>query len=174
MSSSIVHVSVTDFCGAGTVQRTYVVTKKPLPASTPPLSTLLFPTMLGSSFLPARFRLGSNQSASAPPSYLNRRISPLLEALSRRSCTHPIHTIVFVLLLASTSYLGLLEGSLFDSDVANGASGSIDLPSLVDGGRQLKLSSHTNWKWQVDSRGISDLDEVRNLHCNSTCLLISR
>ena len=114
--------------------------------------------MIGASFLPARFRLmdGPNR----PPSYLNRQISPLLEALSRRSCTHPIHTIVFVLLLASTSYLGLLEGSLFDTDDTNSVAGSIDLQSLVDGGRTLKLSDETSWKWQIDTRGVTELDKV--------------
>jgi len=102
--------------------------------------------MLGASFLPARIRGAESQNVPTRPSYLNKKLSPLLQSLSRRSCTHPIHTIVFVALLASTSYIGLLEGSL--------------LASLQDGARHLKVGQETGWKWQPDSRGVADFDNV--------------
>ena len=113
--------------------------------------------MLGWSFLPARLWAGDE---NAPPSYLNRRISPLLQSLSRRSCTHPIHTIVFVLLIASTSYLGLLEGSLFDSSDATESSHAIDFSALAGAAKQLRVGADTAWKWQVDSREPGDIDSV--------------
>ena len=110
--------------------------------------------MLGSSLLPARLRNTGRQDGSAKPGYLNRRISPLLQVLSRRSCTHPIHIIVFVALLASTSYLGLLEGSLFESGRGRkDASKGIDMAALVEGGRSLKVGLETGWKWQNEMRG---------------------
>ena len=116
--------------------------------------------MLGASLLPARFRLGYSSSATSPPSWLNRWVSPVLQSWTRRSCNHPIHTIVFVLLLASTSYVGFLEGGLSDSKSASGSVGSIDFNSLVDGSRQLKLSQGTGWRWQQDSRTPQELDVV--------------
>lgn len=117
--------------------------------------------MLGASFLPARFRGADSQNVPSRPSYLNKKLSPLLQSLSRRSCTHPIHTIVFVALLASTSYIGLLEGSLFESgrSTANASQG-VDLASLQDGRRHLKVGQETGWKWQPESRDVADFDNV--------------
>ena len=117
--------------------------------------------MLGASFLPARIRGAESQNVPTRPSYLNKKLSPLLQSLSRRSCTHPIHTIVFVALLASTSYIGLLEGSLFESGISTAnASQGVDLASLQDGARHLKVGQETGWKWQPDSRGVADFDNV--------------
>lgn len=115
------------------------------------------------SFLPARLRKTSSQHGQ--PSYLNRQITPLLQSLSRRSCSHPIHAIVFVLLLASTSYIGLLEGSLFESETPTfpGAR-EADLHSLIEGRRQLRLGVETGWKWwQSNARGVDTTDPVRCL-----------
>ncbi|MCJ1383453.1 3-hydroxy-3-methylglutaryl-coenzyme A (HMG-CoA) reductase isozyme [Xylographa soralifera] len=119
--------------------------------------------MLGISLLPARLRSIGNQDGSGKPGYLNRRISPLLQGLSRRSCTHPIHIIVFVALLASTSYIGLLEGSLFESGRGStDASQGIDMATLLEGGRSLKVGLETGWKWQSESCGhIEDISAER-------------
>ena len=117
--------------------------------------------MLGASLLPARWRMGDSSTPSSPPSYLSLRISPVLQSLTRRSCTHPINTIIFILLLASTSYVGLLETSLFDVASSNSASRPINLSTLVDGARQLKLGRETAWKWHADSRGVEEIDSVR-------------
>ncbi|KAI9888730.1 MAG: 3-hydroxy-3-methylglutaryl-coenzyme A (HMG-CoA) reductase isozyme [Vezdaea aestivalis] len=82
-------------------------------------------------------------STSEKPSWLNRQVTPLFQSLSRRATTHPIHTIVTVALLASTSYVGLLEGSVFDSPSA--------APAL--GEKQLQVGEQTGWKWQSGSEG---------------------
>lgn len=114
--------------------------------------------MLGGSFLPARFRSDHATTSYANPVFLNRRVTPILQSLSRRAFTHPIHTIVFVALLASTSYIGLLEGSLLDhTSLAGHATGGTDLASLAGNGRRLRLGEQTGWRWQIDNR---DLDEV--------------
>lgn len=115
--------------------------------------------MLGASLLPSRFRLGYN-SNTAPPNWLNRWISPFLHVLTRQSCNHPIHTIIFILLLASTSYVGFLEGGLTDSKPASTVSSSINLDTLIEGSRQLKLSKETGWKWQQDSGDNQAIDKV--------------
>jgi len=128
---------------------------------TPSLSRNCFANMLGASFLPARFRGADSQNVPSRPSYLNKKLSPLLQSLSRRSCSHPIHTIVFVALLASTSYIGLLEGSLFESGSPSAkASQGVDLASLLDGGRHLKVGQEMGWKWQPESRDVADFDNV--------------
>jgi hydroxymethylglutaryl-CoA reductase (NADPH) len=64
---------------------------------------------------------------------------------------HPIHTIVVIALLASTSYVGLLQQSLFDTTgLTSHGQGHVDVDSLLHGGRTLELSSRTKWKWQSD------------------------
>lgn len=103
--------------------------------------------MNASSFLPSRFRGAQKADAVATPSWLNRKTTPLIQTLSRRACLHPIHTIVIVAVLASTTYISLLESSLFDSVNAD-AAGKADWSSLIEGSRQLRVGSETGWKWQ--------------------------
>ncbi len=110
--------------------------------------------MLGASFLPARFRTSETSTISSKPNWLNRQITPILQSISRRACSHPIHTIVFVALLASTTYIGLLEGSLFDYKASGrDASGPADLSTLLEGSRQLRAGEDTAWKWTVENKG---------------------
>lgn len=111
--------------------------------------------MLGASFLPARFRNDHTSGTNTNPGYLNRLITPLLQSISRRAFHHPIRTVVFVALLASTSYVGLLEGSFFDG-YSTGVGVNTDLSSLVEHSRRLELGEDTTWKWQVDSAIAND------------------
>jgi hydroxymethylglutaryl-CoA reductase (NADPH) len=118
-----------------------------------PIAPKLSPTpeMLGTSLLSARFR-----AAVGRPLWLSRQITSFLLSLSRRACTHPIHTIVFVSLLASTTYIGLLEGSLFDQVATlDGTSSRTEWGSLVEGSRKLWVGPQTGWKWQLDDAGRS-------------------
>jgi hydroxymethylglutaryl-CoA reductase (NADPH) len=103
-------------------------------------------TMLGSSLLPSRFRGAAKTETTSPPSWLNKRATLLVQTLSHGACLHPIHTIVIVAFLASTTYMGLLGSSLFDSV---GSNGKADWGSLVEGSRQLRVGSETGWKWQA-------------------------
>ncbi|KAH0535977.1 hypothetical protein FGG08_007134 [Glutinoglossum americanum] len=106
--------------------------------------------MLAASLMPARFRARSSEAASNPI-WLSRQITSFLLSLSRRACTHPIHTVVFVALLASTTYIGLLEGSLFDrAATIDHASSRAEWNSLVEGSRKLWVGPKTNWKWQLE------------------------
>ena len=106
--------------------------------------------MLGASFLPARLRHEHNHAAQSNPGYVNRQITSLLQWVSRSAFTHPIHTIVSVALLASTCYVGVLEGSLLDHTSLGNNVGSTDLNSLMEDGRRLRLGEETSWKWQTD------------------------
>lgn len=101
--------------------------------------------MIASNLLPSRFRGEQPPSQAAAPSWINKKTTPLLQVLARLTSTHPIHTIVIVALLASSSYIGLLEESLFDA--TRGVRGA-EWSSLVEGSRQLRAAEDTAWKWQ--------------------------
>lgn len=102
--------------------------------------------MIASSLLPSRFRGEQPASKAEPPSWLNTKISPFLQVISKLTASHPIHTVVVVALLASSSYLGLLEESLFD---VTQSVRKADWSSLAEGSRSLHASPETSWKWQT-------------------------
>jgi hydroxymethylglutaryl-CoA reductase (NADPH) len=98
------------------------------------------------SWLPDRFRgQPAQKAAPAAPSWLSKRVTPLLQAFTKLAYSHPIHTVVVVAILASTSYVGLLQDSLFE---ASSSVGKADWPSLLDGSRVLRAGPDTAWKWQ--------------------------
>lgn len=119
--------------------------------------------MLGASFLPARFRSDHGHVAPSNPGYFHRHVTAVLQSIARRAFTHPIHTIVFVALLASTSYVGVLEGSLLDpSSSSPGIAGVADVTSLLDGGRQLRVGEETGWQWRPKQAGDDDMEKANS------------
>lgn len=117
--------------------------------------------MLGASFLPARLRHEHDQPATSNPGYLNRQITQVLQSVARAAFTHPIYTICTVAILASTSYHGLLEGSLFGHTKLGKDAAGTDLTSLVENGRRLRLGEETSWKWQSDNGAARGQPPVR-------------
>ena len=110
---------------------------------------------MASSFLPRQFRPAGSDN-SAEPGWLRRQVTVLLQSVSRRACVHPIHTIVVIALLASTTYVGLLEGSLFDAFRSSGDDANqLDVNSLLYGSRNLRLGERTSWRWQVEDNWTS-------------------
>lgn len=72
---------------------------------------------------------------------------------------HPIHTIVIVVLIASTSYVRLLESNLFqDVGLPIHDPRQVDVDALLQGSRSLRLGDHTSWRWQSASK--EDINEV--------------
>ena len=112
--------------------------------------------MIGS-LLPSRFRGPQVANPNAQPGWLNRNITPWLQALSRKACIHPIHTVVIVAFLASTTYMGLLEGTL------DGLVGKADWSSLMEGSRQLYVGKDSAWKWQAQDAETPIPDEAQRL-----------
>ena len=111
--------------------------------------------MISSSFLPMRFRGESDRLQAVAPSRFAKKVAPLLQFLSRVACRHPIHFVVIIAVLASTSYIGLIQDSLFEGTASIGKA---DWSSLVDGSRHLRASPETGWKWQsVEESAISSL-----------------
>ncbi|CAK7231055.1 3-hydroxy-3-methylglutaryl-coenzyme A (HMG-CoA) reductase isozyme [Sporothrix curviconia] len=100
---------------------------------------------IASSFIPSRFRGEQPAAQAASPSWLNKKLTPLLQLLSSLTSSHPIHTVVIVAVLASSTYMGLLEESIFD---ASRSVRRADWSSLSEGSRSLRVSSDTAWKWQ--------------------------
>ena len=104
--------------------------------------------MLRASLSSMRSRPSSSATPSGP-SKLQSRIISYLQAVSKRACTHPIHTIVFVAILASTTYIALLESSLFEPPAVSGSpTGRIDFSTFLTGSKALHLGPDTDWKWQ--------------------------
>ena len=103
------------------------------------------------SSLARKFGLAPREDGNEKPGWLKRQVTGGLQSISHRACVHPIHTIVVIALLASTTYVGLLEGSLFDS-IRNPRStaGQVDVDSLLLGSRDLRLGESTGWKWKAE------------------------
>jgi hydroxymethylglutaryl-CoA reductase (NADPH) len=118
--------------------------------------------MIGASFW-SKSLLGKGSSDHSPPGVVGRQLTPVLNSFSRRACVHPIYTIVSVAILASTTYLGLLESSLFDRRISvNNAIGRIDFNTLLVGSKRLYTGKDTNWKWSVEETRIHNTaDDVR-------------
>jgi hydroxymethylglutaryl-CoA reductase (NADPH) len=111
--------------------------------------------MRGSNLLPKQL-----QSLSGSDSWLSRTITSNLLSTSSVACQHPIHTLVVIALLASTSYIGLLQESLFDT-AGQTRNGKADVASLLEGGRTLELSGRTSWKWHLeDDHNANGQDKV--------------
>ncbi|KAF3396811.1 3-hydroxy-3-methylglutaryl-coenzyme A reductase [Talaromyces pinophilus] len=120
------------------------------------------------SLIPRQFR-ASSQDETPEPSWLRNKITGTLQSVARRACAHPIHTIGVIALLASTTYVGLLEGSIFD---AKGGSGQLDPASLLHGSRNLRLGEQTAWRWQLEDKVVSDPGEIAQ-HLALTTLVFS-
>lgn len=116
--------------------------------------------MIAASLLPSRFRGEQPATKAEPPSWLNTKISPLLQVVSKLTSSHPIHTVVVVALLVSSSYLGLLEESLFD---ATSTVRKADWASFGEGSRSLRAGPDSSWKWQTwdsDAESAKDADHL--------------
>lgn len=107
-------------------------------------------------------KLQSDKGESdAEAGWLKRQVTSGLQAISRRACLHPVHTIVVIALLASTTYVGLLEGSLFDTfRNPQNVAGQVDVDTLLLGSRSLRLGENTAWKWQTDDAEMPEEHKV--------------
>ncbi|KAJ1330861.1 hydroxymethylglutaryl-CoA reductase (NADPH) [Microdochium nivale] len=101
--------------------------------------------MIASSFLPSRFRGEKPPGERQPPSLINKKLTPLLHAVSKLACSHPIHTICLVAIIASTTYVGVMKESLLD--LTRNAR-KAEWSSLTEGSRVLQAGPETSWKWQ--------------------------
>lgn len=124
---------------------------------------------MATSLISRHFR-STEEDREAEPGWLKRQVTGGLQAISRRACLHPIHTIVVIALLASTTYVGLLEGSFFDT-VRNprDLAGQVNVDLLLQGSRNLRLGESTSWKWQVEDALSSKDQQVSFFAAASVC-----
>ncbi|KAH7313673.1 hydroxymethylglutaryl-coenzyme A reductase-domain-containing protein [Stachybotrys elegans] len=104
---------------------------------------------MSAALLPKRFRgqPAAPKKQSTPPalSWLSKRVTPVLNYVSQLAAAHPIQIVVAVALLASTSYVGIIQESFFDGS----SPGKADWSSLLEGSRDLRVGPDTAWKWQA-------------------------
>ncbi|PNP54592.1 hypothetical protein THARTR1_05149 [Trichoderma harzianum] len=113
-----------------------------------------------STLLPRRFRGEPAPSQAAAPSRLNKRLTPLIQFLAKVACSHPIHTIGVIALLASTSYVGLLQETLFGGTTSVSKA---EWTSLAEGSRDLIAGPETGWKWQNVEQSTGSFDDADHL-----------
>ncbi|KAL7963818.1 hydroxymethylglutaryl-coenzyme A reductase domain-containing protein [Trichoderma compactum] len=113
-----------------------------------------------STLLPRRFRGEPAPSQAAAPSRLNKRLTPLIQFLAKVACSHPIHTIGVIALLASTSYVGLLQETLLGGTARVSKA---EWTSLAEGSRDLIAGPETGWKWQNVEQSTGSFDEADHL-----------
>lgn len=101
--------------------------------------------MIASSFLPSRFRGAQPNDKPAQRSETNKKVTPILQFVSRIACVHPIYTICVIAILASTTYVGVVKDSLLD---ATRSVRKAEWGSLVEGSRSMVIGAETGWKWQ--------------------------
>jgi hydroxymethylglutaryl-CoA reductase (NADPH) len=115
------------------------------------------------SLIPTRWRRNYDPTNPDKPGFYNRQITPYLQTVSHKACTHPVYTLSFFAILASTTYISLLETGFFQPTIASGV-GKVDFSALSAGSRRLQLSEDTAWKWQVEENGAQPrlAEQLRN------------
>ena len=108
--------------------------------------------MLFSSLIPTRWRRNYDITDPNKPGFYNRQVTPYLQAVSQKACTHPVYTIAFVVIIGSGFYANLLDTGFFQPSHAS-ASNKVDFAALSTGSRQLHLGPETAWKWQLEENG---------------------
>jgi hydroxymethylglutaryl-CoA reductase (NADPH) len=115
------------------------------------------------SLIPTRWRRNYDPTNPDKPGFYNRQITPYLQTVSHKACTHPVYTLSFFAILASTTYISLLETGFFQPSISSGI-GKVDFDALSAGSRRLQLSEDTAWKWQVEENGAQPrvAEQLRN------------
>jgi hydroxymethylglutaryl-CoA reductase (NADPH) len=115
------------------------------------------------SLIPTRWRRNYDPTNPDKPGFYNRQITPYLQTVSHKACTHPVYTLSFFAILASTTYISLLETGFFQPSISSGI-GKVDFGALSAGSRRLQLSEDTAWKWQVEENGAQPrvAEQLRN------------
>ena len=105
-------------------------------------------------------RQDGNRANPTTPNWFRVRLIPYLQSISKRANTHPIHTIAFFAILASTTYIALLESSLFEPPAhVDAVPGQVDVPSFLAGSKTLLAGKNTDWKWQNAPEDAFDVDQ---------------
>ena len=96
------------------------------------------------------FLTGRRPGENTRPGWYDRHFAPVLFSIAKKACTHPIHTIVSVAILASYSYIGVLDKGLLESSGGDRAPGTVDFSTLLAGSKRLYVGQETGWKWEPE------------------------
>lgn len=124
--------------------------------------------MFGSSLIPARWRNFYDPQDPAKPGSYNRRVTPVLLTITRKACTHPVHTIALISVLASSMYIGLVETGLFEPSTS-AMTGKVDVAALGSGARRLHVGPSTDWTWKSqddDTAGPAVMNDISLITLN--------
>jgi hydroxymethylglutaryl-CoA reductase (NADPH) len=82
-------------------------------------------------------------------------IVSVLVLLTSSVCAHPLRVFFLVVAIASTSYVGLLEGSIFDSTGSFGRTiAQSEWSTLLASSTRLNANAKTDWNWQTTIRPV--------------------
>lgn len=108
-------------------------------------------------FLTNRFQ-NPRAGEQTRPGWFDRHCTPVLLSISKKACTHPVHTIVTIAFLASYSYLGVLDKGFLEQNDA--AVGQVDFSTLLAGSKRLRVAQETAWKWETEEHGPASVEQV--------------
>lgn len=98
---------------------------------------------------PGRAANAQGQPTATRTGYFSSQVISYLQLLSRLACEHPIRTVAIFAIVASTSYISLLESNLFEPPTsASNAPGQLHFDAFLAGSKTLSVAPETHWKWQ--------------------------
>ena len=89
--------------------------------------------------------------------------TPAFTRLSRSATTHPVQTMVIVALLASTTYIQMLEHSLFDRNSSLWGHGISKRAELLDGSVTVAVGQETDWKWKETAAAADEFAGAKHI-----------
>ncbi|EAW22749.1 HMG-CoA reductase [Aspergillus fischeri NRRL 181] len=108
----------------------------------------------------------TNTKDSDTPGWLHRHGTSVLGTVARQACKQPIYTLVITALLATMIYTSLLEGSLYNANLARPSKSHLnqfDVTDFLQGSRSLRLGKATAWRWETDDESMSDQEVASHL-----------
>ena len=122
----------------------------------------------------ARRRGADTPAVSNTPAWFLNGFTPWLQSASKWACTHPIYTVLCLGIMASTSYISLLETSLFEPPASTDmVAGGVDSAALLSGSKTLHASPQNGWKWQNGESDMAAVVWTHSLCCDLSLLMYS-
>ena len=94
--------------------------------------------------------------------YFSTQVISYLQWLTTLACEHPVRTVALIAIVASTSYINLLESNLFEPPATtSNAAGQPRFDAFLTGSKTLSAGPDTQWKWQNGDTELKSHDMVR-------------
>jgi len=102
--------------------------------------------------------------------WMRRQVIKVLGAVTGHACRRPIYTLVVAALVAATTYLNVLEGSLLAASIdlsPKTYAGNLEVQPFLLGSRRLRPGEDSSWRWHVDDEPNVDDTQVSNCSFHS-------